>query len=321
MNCYQTISYLRMKPIIAVICLCIWGSVLTSAWGAPPTRDIVFAEIDSHKLKLNLYLPKDKIKPPLVIFIHGGGWKSGSYKKCSTAWLTDYGFTVASIGYRLTDKAVFPAQIHDCKAAVRWLRKHADEYGYNAERIGVTGTSAGGYLSLFLGVTGGVAEFEGTIGGNLEQSSQVQAIVDYFGPSDFVLRSKNHSVKTEKPKSPVWGLLGKSASSDLPLAQQASPAYHVTKNDPPLLIIHGDKDKTVFLEQSKRMVEEYRKDDLNVTMEIVAGGGHGGKPFFTPVYRDKVVRFLNKHLRPAHLDLKGTENDGAKQPPTQPKLK
>ena len=317
MNHYHAIFYHRVKPVIAVICVCMWGSILTSAMGAPATRDIVFAETASHKLKLNLYLPKDKVRPPLVIFIHGGGWKSGSYKNCGTSWLTDYGFAVASISYRLTDKAVFPAQIHDCKAAVRWLRKHAGDYGYNADRIGVAGTSAGGYLSLFLGVTGGIAEYEGTVGGNLKQSSQVQAIVDYYGPSDFVLRSKNHPAKTEKPKSPVRGLLGKPASTDLRLAQQASPAYHVSKDDPPLLIIHGDKDRTVFLEQSKRMAEEYRGADLKVTMEIVAGGGHGGKAFFTAVYRDKVASFLNKHLRPTLLDLKGLGSDkgepGAKE--------
>ncbi|MFT5906551.1 MAG: acetyl esterase/lipase [Cryomorphaceae bacterium] len=122
---YHSISYLRINPFITFICVCIWASILTSAWGAPPTRNIVFAEAGSHKLKLNLYLPKDELKPPLVIFIHGGGWMSGSYKNSSTAWLTDYGFAVASISYRLNNKAVSPAQIHDCKVAVCWLRSHA----------------------------------------------------------------------------------------------------------------------------------------------------------------------------------------------------
>ncbi len=267
---------------------------------APPLKDIVFAKPDSHELKLNLFLPKAGKNPPLVVFIHGGGWRNGSYKNCRTTWLTDYGFAVASIGYRLSDKAKFPAQIHDCKAAVRWLRAHAKEYGYNAERIGVAGTSAGGHLALMLGVTGNMKELEGEVGGNANQSSRVQAVVDYFGPSDFVLRSTNQPVKTENPDSPVRLLLGVAARENTKLAKLASPAFHVTKDDAPLLIIHGDKDATVNLDQSKRIAEEYKKHGLNGTLEVVPNAGHGGKAHFTPVYREKVADFLRAQLQPAN---------------------
>jgi acetyl esterase/lipase len=281
--------------------------VVTSARpvaAAPPLRDVVFAAPESHRLRLDLFLPEDTKNPPLVVFIHGGGWRNNSYKRCLTPWLTDYGFAVASIGYRLSDKAKFPAQVHDCKAALRWLRAHADQYGYNADRIGVAGTSAGGHLALMLGVTGGVDELEGEVGGNAEQSSRVQAIVDYYGPSDFVLRSQNQPSKTEKPDSPVRQLLGVPASENKDLAKFASPAFHVTGDDPPLLIIHGDGDKTVHLDQSERMVEEYRRAGLDVTLEIVPGGGHGGAAHFTPVYRKKVADFLRSHLQP-FADKKG----------------
>jgi acetyl esterase/lipase len=263
----------------------------------PPTKHIVFATVDSHELKLDLYLPKETENPPLVVFIHGGGWRNGSYKRCRTTWLTDYGFAVASIGYRLSDKAKFPAQVHDCKAAVRWLRAHADEYGYNADRIGVAGTSAGGYLALMLGVTGDEEKLEWDIGDNTNQSSRVQAVVDFYGPSDFVLRSQNQPIKTEGPESPVFLLLGQAAGKNEKLARFASPAFHVSKDDAPLLIIHGEKDKTVFLDQSERMVEEYRKANLDVTMITVAGAGHGGKAHFTPENREKVAEFLRKHLQ------------------------
>jgi acetyl esterase/lipase len=267
--------------------------------GSPPVRDVTFATPNSHALRLDLFLPKDAKDPPLVVFIHGGGWRNNSYKRCLIPWLTEHGFAVASVGYRLSDQAKFPAQVHDCKAAVRWLRAHADQYGYNADRIGVAGTSAGGHLALMLGVTGGVDELEGDVGGNSDQSSRVQAVVDYYGPSDFLLRSQNQPSKTEKPDSPVRQLLGVAASKDKELAKLASPAFHVTQGDPPLLIVHGERDKTVFLDQSKRMVEEYGKAGLDVTLVVVPGAGHGGAAHFTPAYRKKVADFLRSHLQPS----------------------
>lgn len=266
---------------------------------SPTVADIVFAKVGDHELKLDLYLPKDVKKPPLVVFIHGGGWKAGSYKSCSTSWLTGQGFAVASISYRFSQVAVFPAQIHDCKGAVRWLRAHAGEYGYDTTRIGAAGTSAGGHLALLLGTTGGVAEYEGTVGGNLDQSSAVQAVADYFGPSDFILRSENQPIKTEDPKSTVYLLLGGPVKKNLDLARFASPAFQVSAGDAPLLILHGDKDPTVHLDQSQRMVDVYRQTGLEVALQVVPGAGHGGAAFFAPPLRETVASFFTKHLRPA----------------------
>jgi len=285
---------IKLLIVLAVATLLITARPLRAE---PPVRDVVFATVDSHELKLDLYLPKDVANPPLVVFVHGGGWRNNSYKKCLTPWLTEFGFAVASVSYRLTDKATFPAQIHDCKAAVRWLRAHADRYGYDSSRVGVAGTSAGGHLSLLLGVTGGDDRLEGEVGGNLDQSSRVQAVGDYYGPSDFVLRSKNQPTKTEKPDSPVRLLLGGPASENLEQARLASPAFHVTEDDPPLLIIHGEKDGTVKLNQSERMVEEYERAGLDVTLQIVPGAGHGGREHFTPQYRKLVAQFFDAHLR------------------------
>lgn len=264
---------------------------------APTFADIVFAKVGDHELKLDLYLPKEVKKPPLVVFIHGGGWKAGSYKNCSTSWLTDRGFAVASISYRFSQVAVFPAQIHDCKGAVRWLRAHAGEYGYDTTRIGAAGTSAGGHLVLLLGTTGGIAEYEGTVGGNLDQSSAVQAVADYFGPSDFILRSENQPIKTEDPKSTVCLLLGGPVKKNLELARFASPAFQVNAGDAPLLILHGDKDATVHLDQSQRMVDVYRQTGLDVALQVVPGAGHGGAAFFSPPLREAVADFFTKHLR------------------------
>ncbi|WP_395735652.1 alpha/beta hydrolase fold domain-containing protein [Prosthecobacter sp.] len=289
----------RILPLFTVLLLALPSLGHSAPDLAPTHADIVYAKVNDHELKLDLYLPKDSKKPPLVVFIHGGGWKAGSYKNCSTSWLTESGFAVASISYRLSQVAVFPAQIHDCKGAVRWLRAHAGEYGYDATRVGVAGTSAGGHLVLLLGTTGGVPEYEGNVGGNLDQSSAVQAVADYFGPSDFILRSENQPIKTEDPKSTVFLLLGGPVKKNLELARFASPVFQVSAGDAPLLIIHGDKDGTVHLDQSQRMVDVYQKAGLEVALQVVPGGGHGGNAHFTPPLRDMVATFFTKHLRPA----------------------
>lgn len=281
---------------LALIAVC--SAALPAVAVEPAFRDLVFAKVDGQELKLDLYLPESETKAPLVVYIHGGGWRKGSYKSCRTAWLAEHGFAVASISYRLTDKAIFPAQIHDCKGAVRWLRAHADKYGYDAKRIGVVGTSAGGHLSLMLGVTAGDTAMEGSVGGNPEQSSRAAAIVDYYGPSDFVLRAGNQPSKTQTPDSPVFLLLGGPAGSLRKEARFASPAYHVTSDDPPLLILHGDKDATVKLDQSERMLAAYEKFGLPVKLEVVPGAGHGSAPIFAKKYQEQVAEFFRLHLVP-----------------------
>ena len=151
-------------------------------------KGLTYAEVDGKTLKLDLYIPKGVENPPLIVYIHGGGWRKGSRAAFQLPWLVthpDGRFAVASIDYRLTDTAIFPAQIHDVKGALRWLRAHAAEYGYDAAKVGVAGTSAGGHLALLLGVTAEIPEMEGTVGGNTDKSSRVDAIANYFGPSDF----------------------------------------------------------------------------------------------------------------------------------------
>ncbi|MCA8989267.1 MAG: serine hydrolase, partial [Planctomycetaceae bacterium] len=268
-----------------------------SAWAAQPTvKNIEFAVVDNHSLKLDLYLPETK-NAPLVVWIHGGGWSKGSKDRCFVSWLTDHGYAVASISYRLTDKGNFPAQIHDCKGAVRWLRAHAEEYGYSTDRIAVAGSSAGGHLAALLGVTAGDQELEGTVGGNLDYSSHVAAIADYFGPTDFIQRTKSQPHKTTAEGSPVRMLLGGPADEKVELAKQASPAFHVTSDDPPLLIFHGAKDKTVLMAQSERIVEAYQQKQLPVTLHVLENSSHGGEEFFSGENQIRLVEFLDRHLK------------------------
>ena len=260
-------------------------------------KNIEFANVDGQSLKLDLYLPANPKGSGLVVWIHGGGWRAGSKNACYISWLSQYGYTVASISYRFTDVARFPAQLHDCKGAVRWLRAHAENYGYQADRIAISGASAGGHLAALMGTTGGVKKLEGTVGGHLDQSSRIQAVADYYGATDFVLRSTTQPSRANKEGSVVYNLLGGGADKKVKLAKQASAAYHVSKDDPPFLIFHGDMDKTVLLDQSQAIEKVYKQAGLPVKLHVLKGSGHGGTEFFTDVNGRHLYDFLQANLK------------------------
>jgi acetyl esterase/lipase len=263
---------------------------------SPSISDIPFATLPGRQLMLNLFLPKDVKNPRLVVYIHGGGWRSGNRKECSIAPIVNKGYAVASIDYRLSTEAVFPAQIYDCKGAIRWLRAHAKEYGYDASSIAVTGASAGGHLALLLGTSNNDKDLEGDVGGNLQESSSAQAIIDYFGPADFIQRSKDQPNQTEQKSGKVYQLLGGPVHEKVEMAKLASGAYHITQDDPPLLIFHGTADKTVFINQSERVYNSYKELGLDVTLHKVEGAAHGGPQFFTPENLELAAEFLNSKL-------------------------
>ena len=256
--------------------------------GVTVLRDVEYAEADGQSLQLDLYLPeKTDQSPPLLVWIHGGGWRNGDKANVNPAilQLTGDGYAVASINYRLKDLSIHPKNIHDCKGAVRWLRAHAEEYGYNPERIAVGGSSAGGHLSLLLGLSGGVQSLEGTVGGNTNRSSQVKAIVDFYGPSDFMSFSKNserfnraHEFQQEQLKD-------------------ASPTTYLDKGDPPVLILHGDADKTVPVQQSILLDKRCRETGIQSELHIIPEAGHGGKVFSKNEYYQLIKAFLDKNLR------------------------
>jgi acetyl esterase/lipase len=292
----------RCLPLFALCLLSLW-TIRASAQGNPSVRThkAVFATVDSQELAINLWVPDQVSNPPVVVYIPGGGWSKLIYTTTVSPWLTEHGYAVARIDYRLAPEYPFPAPLHDCKAAIRWLRAHASEYGIDGSRIAVAGESAGGHLAVLLGVTNGEEAYEGNVGNDLDSSSRVDAIIDYYGPMDFVLRSKNQPDKTEKPGSPVYMLLGKPVGQDPEFAKKSSPAFQVSKGDPPLLIFHGDQDRKVLLDQSERIVEEYQKAGLEVTLEVVAGGDHGSQgmePYCNPENQQKVLKFLKQHLEP-----------------------
>ena len=258
--------------------------------------DLPYVNGGTPKQLLDLYLPKTKGAPrPLLVWIHGGAWKAGSKSQCQARRLVPHGYAVASVEYRFSTEAAYPAQIEDCKAAIRWLRAHAEEYGIDPKRIGVWGSSAGGHLVALLGVTGQDREFDK--GENLDQSSAVRCVVDFFGPTDF-LHYGDPPKPLDDPASAPAMLIGGPVSTHQAEAQRASPIYFVTKDAAPFLIAHGDQDPLVPLQQSTTLDAALKKAGVESTLRVVPGNGHGGPGFTSPEMIQAVVEFLDKHLTP-----------------------
>ncbi len=242
-------------------------------------RDLVYARHGDTPLRLDVYAPAKPASPrPLIVWVHGGAWRAGSKDGCPALRFLPQGFVVASINYRLSQQAIFPAQIHDCKAAIRWLRAHAAEYGIDARRIGVWGSSAGGHLVALLGTTGDVAELEGPGAGDAP-SSRVQAVCDFYGPTDF-LQMDAHALdrapfQHDAADSPESKLIGGPIQQQRDKVARANPITYVTPDDPPFLVVHGDQDPLVPLHQSQLLVEALQKAGVAVQFHVVRGAGHG----------------------------------------------
>lgn len=269
------------------------GGPVPSPAGIKALRDLEYAVVDGNRpLLLDLYVPEKADGPlPLVVWVHGGGWEGGNKNNCPALPMCLRGYAAASVEYRLSNAATFPAQIHDCKGAIRWLRANAAKYNLDSNRIGVWGSSAGGHLVALLGVGAGVAELEGKVGGNLDYSSRVQAVCDFFGPADLTpLGDPNVS---RGAFGPVTKLLGGPVPQKKELAALASPVTHATKDAPPFLIMHGDKDNVVPLSQSQALQDALKKAGADSTLVVVKNAGHG----FAGAAIDRTVHeFFAKHL-------------------------
>lgn len=246
----------------------------------PDFEGIEYGRIDDTlSLKLDIYEPvAGTPKPwPVVVWIHGGGWRSGSRAVGrKTAIVLDRGYAVISIDYRLSQQAIFPAQIHDCKGAIRWIRANAEAYGFDPDRIGVFGNSAGGHLASLLGTSGDVPEIEGSVGGNTEYSSRVQAVCSWAGLGDMVAVPtfpgfENHATAS----SPIGRLLGGPIAEKEDLARAASPTTYISSDDPPFLLQHGTEDPTVPYASTVDFVERLRVAGVSVEFRPSVGAGHG----------------------------------------------
>jgi len=297
-----------LRPVLATIVIL---QTTASVFAQPPDRpgrrlppgvtverDLAYVKDGHERQKLDLYLPEKKSDAnlPLIIWVHGGGWQGGSKANCPAVRYVRDGYAVASVGYRLSGDAIFPAQIEDCKAAVRWLRAHADEYGLDANRFAAWGSSAGGHLVALLGTSGGVTELD--VGEHLDQSSAVQAVVDYYGPADFVAfvktpRYERHS----RDDAPEAKLLGGPVLEKLDLATKASPVTYVDEKDPPFLIVHGSADPVVPSNQSELLNEALQKAKVSVELKILPDARHGGPEFNSREVAELVSKFFAEHLK------------------------
>jgi acetyl esterase/lipase len=244
---------------------------------------------------------------PLIVFIHGGGWENGRKSDCGVifAFMKGGSYAGASLNYRLTDQAIWPAQIHDVKAGIRWLRAHAAEHNIDPERIGVMGISAGGHLVSLLGVTGGVKELEGTLGANAGTDSRVQCVIDFCGPSDFLTFGGKGSIINENdPKSAPGKLLGGGVKDKPDVARAVSPVTYITKDVAPFLIVHGDKDNLVPLDQAREFREALGKAGVPAALIVGKGGAH---VFFTQELLDRMQDFLDARLLGKAVEVKDGE--------------
>ena len=264
-------------------------------------RDIAYVTDGHERQKLDLYVPADTGENlPLIIWVHGGAWLGGNKTHYRPMEYLSAGYAGASINYRLSQHAVFPAQIEDVKAAIRWLRANAETYRLDPNRFAAWGSSAGGHLVAMLGTAGDVAEFE--VGKNLEVSSKVQAVVDYFGPTDFLQMDAHRlpdGLVHDVPDSPESKLVGGPIQEHKDRVAKANPITYVSKDDSPFLIIHGDQDKLVPFHQSMLLNDALEKAGVPVTFYRVEGGGHGW--FRDPKVPEVTKTFLEQHLKPTQL--------------------
>lgn len=257
--------------------------------------DVSYIENGHAQQKLDLYLPAQP-KGPLLVWIHGGGWRGGTKANPPGLAMVKNGVAVASVEYRFSQHAIFPAQIEDCKAAIRWLRAHAAEHGYRKDMVAAWGASAGGHLVALLGVTGQVKDFD--VGANLDESSAVQCVIDWFGPADFPGYDENlptPMVQRENPNSVIAQLFGGPVSQKLELAKRASPVTWATKQAAPMLIMQGTNDPLVPLDQSQRLEKKLKEVGADVTLDVIDGAGHGGPQFVTAEKLKLIFEFLAKH--------------------------
>lgn len=318
------------KHWLALAGLCLaWNSLAAASVvaDAPPfsekrvIRGITYAMAGALELKLDLHLPTAKPERPLpvLLWLHAGGWREGGRGFCPIANLAKEGYAVASVSYRLSGQAKFPAQIEDCKAAVRWLRAHAAEYALDPEHIGACGESAGGHLAALLGVTGGDLALEGVVGGNEKISSRVQAVVALCAPTDFTNmlgRARERSFWAALVTSGSFSeakytfarnyalekLFGGPVTKHAARVRLASPVTHVSPGDPPVLLFHGRGDPLIPLSQSEEFLRALQQAGVEARLEILETNTHGiGR--FPPDMMSATRAFFNRHLKssmPSH---------------------
>jgi acetyl esterase/lipase len=289
--------------------------------------DIVYAVADGHELKLDIAVPNClKAPAPAIVDIPGGAWRVVRNSPDDALFYANYGFIGVSITHRTSDIAPFPAAVHDCKTVIRWLRAHAEKYHINPDKIGVTGFSSGGHLAVLLGTSGGDVYLEGH-GGYEDYSSRVQAVVDHFGPTDFLKMNDTdlpEHTDVFSPDSAPSLFLGGPLREKADLARLANPITYIDPKDPPVLIGHGEKDGMVVINQSEILYEALKKAGVPTTFVRVKNAAHMYRPYRWDVDVSPTVEAMNrmtvewfeKWLGRPELDLTRLEHREPKQEPS-----
>jgi acetyl esterase/lipase len=267
---------------------------------------VPYAADDNPRHRLDVFVPKERkaAKLPAIVFIHGGAWLGGD-KAGGTAQLMPFvragNYVGVTVGYRLSPEAIWPAQIHDVKAAIRFVRANAAKYHIDPDRIAVWGASAGGHLVAMLGVSHGVKELEGDLGPHKEVSSKVTCVVNYFGVTDILAEiGQKSNIDRTKPNAPEAKLIGGSLQENEAKAKGASPVTYVDEGDAPTLTLHGDEDMTVPYDQGVRLDAALKKAKVASYLVTIKGGGHG----FGNAGIDRVQAFLEKYLHGKDVEVK-----------------
>jgi acetyl esterase/lipase len=254
-------------------------------------------------LRLDLHVPDDRGGPlPVIVYASGGGWRIVSKNYSVWRFLLAEGYAVASVEYRVSDEAKFPAPLHDVNAAIRWVRANAEKYNLDPNRVAGWGSSAGAYLLSLAAVTNGMSEFEGNVGEHSEQPSVLACVIDHYGPSDLnAMPEDTNSVPNViepmgtavSPETLLLGYLPADRPAD---AARASVVTYVKKDVPPFLIMHGDADTRLGIGQSKRFYDALKHAGADAEFHPLPGANHGGPPFESEDTQAKIRAFLKRTI-------------------------
>jgi acetyl esterase/lipase len=287
----------RILASLTLLGICVLFSRADESRAPKILRDVEYARAGEHALKLDLHLPAGKIRSSLIVWIHGGAWRSGSKKDVPIQKLTAEGYAIASVDYRLSTEARFPAQVHDIKAAIRFLRAHGGDWKLPAKKIVIAGDSAGAHLAALTGVSNGNSDLEGVVGADRAESSEIQGIISFYGAANLTTilqQSTPHGLNVRVPALEL--LLGAQPTNAVELARLASPVFHVDKRDPPLLLLHGDQDPQMPINQSLELLGACQKVKAPVQFEVVHGAAHGGARFYDQERMAIVKAFLRRNF-------------------------
>ena len=299
---YLIFIYMKYRLVVLIL-------TIGAAFAAPELRrinDIDYVGDANPRQTLDLYIPKAKTESsyPVVLWIHGGAWRQGSKDRPRRALkAAGLNCAIVSINYRLTSEKSWPAQIHDCKAALRWVKANGKKYYLDAKRIVVWGGSAGGHLVAFLGTTQNHPDLDGKLGSHTDQSTSVKGVINFFGPTDFlVMNHQGSSMDHNAASSPEGQLLGGEVSTLKARAKIASPFHQVSSDDAPILTVHGTKDPLVPYLQGKALDDKLDALKVPSVLLTVLDGGHGRG--FGPSVDKAVINFLKHHFFDEDLKLK-----------------